>query len=66
MVITPAKGDQLFIQLHAIVNQDLPDMSLEGTKEALDPAILPGAMLLGGLVADTQQAAEQGDRCLVR
>ncbi len=55
MVIPPAKGDQLFIQLHAIINQDQPDMRLEGTKEALDPTILPGAMFLGGLVTDAQQ-----------
>lgn len=55
MVIPPAKGDQLFIQLHAIVNHDLLDLGLESTKEALDPTILPGAMYLGGLVVDTQQ-----------
>ena len=29
MVIPPAKGAQLFIQLHSIVNQDLPDMRLQ-------------------------------------
>ena len=55
LVVPPLKGCQLLVQLHGIVNQDLPDLHFKGPKEPLDPAILPGAMGIGCLVADAQQ-----------
>ena len=55
LVVPPAKSRQLLVQLRGIVNQDLPDLHFKGPKESLDPAILPGAMGIGRLVADAQQ-----------
>lgn len=55
LVVPPAKGGQLFVQLRGIFNHDLPDLGLEGPKEPLDPAILPGAVGVGGLVANAQE-----------
>jgi len=55
MVVPGAELDQLAAQIVETSDRDTIQMLLEGAKEPLDPAILPGAMQIGGLQAHAEQ-----------
>lgn len=58
VVVEEAKLVKGRLQRRAVGDEQLPEQWFEGAKQTLDPAVLPGGVLLNGLVADACKLEE--------